>query len=316
MKNILVTGAAGFIGFHLCLFLKKKHNLIVGLDNFNSYYSISLKKLRADILKKNNIEVIKANINDSKILTNIIKNKNISCVFHLAAQAGVRHSFKNPLAYVNSNLRGFVNLLEVIKNFKNIKLVFASSSSVYGTNSKIPYQETDNTDNPCNLYGATKKANEAIAFSYHNLYKIPILGLRYFTVYGPFGRPDMAYFKFTKNILEKKPIEIFNNGEMQRDFTYIDDIIKGTAAAMDHVNNFEIINLGNNNPINLLDFISVIEEILNKKAIKNFVSAKKGEMLNTYADISKAKKILNFIPATSINEGMQKFIHWYLNTYK
>lgn len=314
MKKIFVTGASGFIGFHLCLYLKNKGNFVIGLDNYNSYYSIELKNLRTKILNENNIEVIKGDINDKSLLDKILSN-NFTHIVHLAAQAGVRHSLEKPFDYVNSNLVGFVNLLEAIKNQKNIKFVFASSSSVYGLNDKIPFGILDKTDQPTNLYGATKKANELLAYSYHHLYKIPTVGLRYFTVYGPFGRPDMAYFKFTKNILDGKEIEIYNNGDMLRDFTYIDDIVKGTAASLDYDTNFEIFNLGNNNPTKLLDFISIIEKKLNKKASKKFITLQKGEMLSTYADISDSIKKLNFLPSTNIEKGMENFIDWYLKTY-
>jgi UDP-glucuronate 4-epimerase len=314
MKKILITGAAGFIGFHLSLHLKNKKNEVVGLDNFNPYYSVELKNLRSKILKDNNIEIIKADLTDKNKLDSILSN-NFTHVVHLAAQAGVRHSFDKPFDYVNSNLVGFVNLLESIKNYKNLKLIFASSSSVYGLNEKIPFSPNNRTDFPTNLYGATKKANELIAFSYHHIYKIPTIGLRYFTVYGPYGRPDMAYFKFTKNILEGKEIEIFNDGNMKRDFTYIDDIVEGTAASLDYNTDFEIFNLGNNNPTNLLDFVSLIEKKLNKKAIKKFLPLQQGEMLSTYADITSSIKKLNFTPKTKIEDGLDKFVDWYLKTY-
>ena len=315
MKNILVTGAAGFIGFHLSKFLKTKNNFVIRLDNFNTYYDKNLKYLRAKILNEKKIEIIKADINEKYLLDKIIKENKITHVVHLAAQAGVRYSFENPQAYIDSNLIGFVNVLEVIKKYKDIKFVFASSSSVYGLNDEIPFSVNHKTDKPTNLYGATKKANEIIAFSYHNLYKIPMIGLRFFTVYGPYGRPDMAYFKFTKNILDGKEIEIFNNGEMKRDFTYIDDIVLGTSAALDLDTNFEIFNLGNNKPIELLEFISIIEKKLSKKAKKKFVSMQKGEMITTFADISTSIKKLNYNPSTSIEEGLEKYIDWHLNTY-
>ncbi|NGX44127.1 MAG: UDP-N-acetylglucosamine 4-epimerase [Candidatus Anoxychlamydiales bacterium] len=315
MKNVFVTGAAGFIGFHLCKHLKKRNDFVIGIDNFNLYYDVNLKNLRKKILNNSGIEVIKADINDTEVLEKIIKENKITHIVHLAAQAGVRFCFDNPKAYVNSNIVGFVNLLEVLKDFKDIKLIFASSSSVYGLNDKIPFSPTDKTDKPTNLYGATKKANESLAFSYHHIYKIPMIGLRYFTVYGPFGRPDMAYFKFTKNIIEEKKIEIYNQGEMKRDFTYIDDIIEGTISAIDKAKSFEIFNLGNNTPINLLDFISIIEKKLGKKAIKIFKPFQKGEMLSTFADIKTSKEFLNYNPKTNIEDGIGKFIDWYTKTY-
>ncbi|NGX52054.1 MAG: UDP-N-acetylglucosamine 4-epimerase [Candidatus Anoxychlamydiales bacterium] len=315
MKNVFVTGAAGFIGFHLCKHLKKRNDFVIGIDNFNLYYDVNLKNLRKKILNDSGIEVIKADINDTEVLEKIIKENKITHIVHLAAQAGVRFCFDNPKAYVNSNIVGFVNLLEVLKDFKDIKLIFASSSSVYGLNDKIPFSPTDKTDRPTNLYGATKKANESLAFSYHHIYKIPMIGLRYFTVYGPFGRPDMAYFKFTKNIIEEKKIEIYNQGEMKRDFTYIDDIIEGTISAIDKAKSFEIFNLGNNTPINLLDFISIIEKKLGKKAIKIFKPFQKGEMLSTFADIKTSKEFLNYNPKTNIEDGIGKFIDWYTKTY-
>jgi len=315
MKNVFVTGAAGFIGFHLCKHLKKRDDFVIGIDNFNPYYDVNLKNLRKKILNDSGIEVIKADINEKEILEKIIKKNKITHIVHLAAQAGVRFCFDNPDAYVNSNIVGFINLLEVLKNFKDIKLIFASSSSVYGLNDKIPFSTTDKTDRPTNLYGATKKANESLAFSYHHIYKIPMIGLRYFTVYGPFGRPDMAYFKFTKNIIEGKKIEIYNNGEMKRDFTYIDDIIEGTISAIDNAKSFDIFNLGNNTPINLLDFISIIEKKLGKKAHKIFKPFQKGEMLSTFADIKTSKEFLNYNPKTNIENGIEKFIDWYTKTY-
>jgi len=312
MKKIFITGAAGFIGFHLCLHLKQRGDFVIGIDNFNPYYSVELKNKRTKILKENNIDVINADINDKNTIDKILQ-QDITHVVNLAAQAGVRYSFENPSSYVNSNLVGFVSLLEVLKNYKNIKLVFASSSSVYGLNDKIPFCTKDKTDLPTNLYGATKKANEAIAYSYHHLYKIPMIGLRYFTVYGPFGRPDMAYFSFTQDILDGKEIKVYNNGDMQRDFTYIDDIVKGTASAIDYETTFDIFNLGNNSPTNLIDFIHVIENHLNIKAKKKFLPLQKGEMLSTYADISKSKELLKFNPLISIDEGMKNFIDWYVN---
>ncbi|MBI5345729.1 MAG: NAD-dependent epimerase/dehydratase family protein [Chlamydiae bacterium] len=314
MKNIFVTGASGFIGFHLCLYLKKQNYFVIGLDNFNHYYDVNLKLSRQKILLENGIEVINGDINNEELLDKILKDNAITHVVHLAAQAGVRHSLLQPQDYVSSNLKGFVCILEALKKHP-AKLVFASSSSVYGLNQKVPFSTEDQTDHQTNLYGATKKANESLAFAYHHIYKIPMVGLRYFTVYGPFGRPDMAYFQFTKSILEEKTIEIFNNGALQRDFTYIEDIVKGTAAALDLNADFEIFNLGNNKPVELLKFISILEEKLNKKAIKKFLPMQKGEMLVTAADISKSKNMLNFHPQTSIEEGLGHFVKWYKEYY-
>jgi UDP-glucuronate 4-epimerase len=312
MKRIFISGIAGFIGFHLARFLKKQNIYVIGIDNFNNYYDVGLKNLRRAILEKENIKVIKLDLNETEKLEDILIENKITHFVNLAAQAGVRHSLKNPNAYLKSNIDGFVSVLEAIKE-KDIKLIFASSSSVYGDNKKIPFSIDDKTDNPTNLYGATKKANEVIAFAYHSLYKIPMIGLRFFTVYGPFGRPDMAYFSFTKDIIEGKEIKIFNNGDMKRDFTYIDDIVLGIYNALDLKSTFEIFNLGNNSPISLMDFIEVIENRLNKKAKKIFLPLQQGEMLNTFADIKESKEKLNFYPKTSIEKGMDIFISWYDN---
>jgi UDP-glucuronate 4-epimerase len=307
---ILVTGAAGFIGFHLSLSLKKRKDKVLGLDNFNSYYDKNLKLKREEILKENDISVIHGDIRDTSFLKNLLEKNKITHIVHLAAQAGVRHSLTHPEDYVASNLEGFVSVLEACKEFP-VKLVYASSSSVYGLNEKTPFSIGDTTDLPTNLYGATKKANELMAYAYHHIYKTPMIGLRYFTVYGPWGRPDMAYYKFTKSILENKPLDIFNEGNLQRDFTYIDDIIQGTIAALDFQASYEIFNLGNNKPVKILDLVSILEKKLKKKAILNFLPMQKGEVLKTYADISKSKKLLNFTPKVSIEEGMEEFLNWY-----
>jgi UDP-glucuronate 4-epimerase len=312
MKRIFISGIAGFIGFHLARFLKKQNIYVIGIDNFNDYYDVNLKNLRRDILKKENIDVIKLDLNETKKLEEILKKNKITHFVNLAAQAGVRYSLQNPKAYLKSNIDGFVSVLEAIKD-KGIKLVFASSSSVYGKNKKIPFSVDDRTDSPTNLYGATKKANEAIGFAYHSLYKIPMIGLRFFTVYGPYGRPDMAYFSFTKDIIEGNEIKIFNNGNMLRDFTYIDDIVLGIYASLDFKSLFEIFNLGNNSPISLMDFIEVIEKRLNKKAKKVFLPLQKGEMLSTFADIKESQEKLNFNPKTTIEKGIDNFISWYEN---
>jgi UDP-glucuronate 4-epimerase len=313
--NVLITGAAGFIGFHLSLHLKKQNHFVLGLDNFNSYYDQNLKINREKILNEQGILVLHEDIRNTSYLKNLIKENKITHVLHLAAQAGVRHSFSHPEDYVSSNLEGFVSVLEACKNFK-VKLVFASSSSVYGLNEKIPFSVDDRTDCPANLYGATKKANELMAFSYHNIYGIPMVALRYFTVYGPWGRPDMAYYNFTKNILEKKPLNIFNHGDMRRDFTYIDDIVNGTTQALKLTTSFEIFNLGNNTPVKILDLVSILEEKLQKKAILNFLPMQQGEVVETFADISKSSLLLNYHPKISIEKGLEEFLNWYKNYHK
>jgi UDP-glucuronate 4-epimerase len=316
MKKVLVTGSSGFIGYHLSLFLKKRKDQVIGLDNFNAYYDPHLKKNRAKILEEAGIPIIVADINDQSRLASIFEKEKITHCVHLAAQAGVRHSMLEPKEYVHSNLAGFVSLLEVCRLFPHVRTIFASSSSVYGLNEKIPFSTEDPTDKPANLYGATKKANELIAHAYHHLYKIPLIGLRYFTVYGPWGRPDMAYFLFTRNILEGKPIPVFNCGKMKRDFTYIDDIIRGTASALDVPIDFDIFNLGNNHPISLLEFIAELEDALGKKADKEMLPMQKGDVLETCADISKSQKQLHFSPSIPLKEGIRHFVHWYREYYK
>lgn len=314
-KNIFLTGAAGFIGFHLAKYLNKQGHLVIGLDNYNDYYSPSLKKDRAQQLSQEGIKVIQGDICDLPLMQKMIAEHSITHVAHLAAQAGVRYSLLNPQAYIKSNVEGFVNVLELCRQFSHLKLVYASSSSVYGQNTKIPFEENDRTDNPASLYGATKKANELLANTYHHLYKVPSYGLRFFTVYGPWGRPDMAYFSFTKAILEGKPIEIFNRGRMQRDFTYIDDIVAGISAAIEKVEGCELFNLGNHHPENLLSMVEIIEEALGKKADKIMTDMQKGDVETTFADIKKSQKKLNFTPRTSLKEGMAKFIEWYKSYY-
>jgi UDP-glucuronate 4-epimerase len=316
MKKILITGAAGFIGFHLSLFLKKRGDWVLGLDNFNSYYSLSLKREREKLLNQQGIKIINENICNSEKLKEIIEENQITNIVHLAAQAGVRYSLSNPNKYVSSNLEGFVSMMEACKHFPTIPVVYASSSSVYGLNKQIPFKNTDRTDKPANLYGATKKANELIAHAYHNLYKIPMTGLRYFTVYGPWGRPDMAYYSFTKNILAGEAINLFNKGDMQRDFTYIDDIVKGTAAAIDKSFDYEIFNLGNNQPKNLSDLIISLETLLGKKAKFNLLPMPKEDLKTTFADISSSQQQLNFFPQTPLEKGLENFINWYLTYHK
>ena len=313
MKRVLVTGAAGFIGFHLSLHLKKRGDFVIGLDNFNPYYDPNLKKQRAHLLAGEGIEILHADIQDTALLKHHLLHSSITHVAHLAAQAGVRHSLLEPNAYVASNLQGFVSLLEACRHAPHLKLVYASSSSVYGRNKKIPFSVEDPTDQPTNLYGATKKANEGIAHAYHHLYGLSVTALRYFTAYGPWGRPDMAYYRFAQNISEGKPIEVFNHGQMERDFTYIDDIVRGTAAALDLGAPCEVFNLGNHRPVKLLTFIELLEKALGKPAIKTFLPMQPGEVLATYADIEKSQRILGFSPSTSIEEGVPRFVDWFLS---
>jgi len=313
MKRVLVTGAAGFIGFHLCKTLLQKGFHVIGIDNFNHYYDPKLKEDRVKFL---DMQILRSDICDREALIKLLKEEKITHIAHLAAQAGVRHSLTHPDDYVASNLNGFVSIMEACRHFPNIKVVFASSSSVYGSNEKIPFQENDKTEQPTNLYGATKKANELIAYSYHHLFNIPIIGLRYFTVYGPWGRPDMAYYSFTRCILEKRSIPIFNNGLMQRDFTYIDDIILGTVSALDYPDKFEIFNLGNNQPIDLMHFISILEKLLGKRAIIDMKPNQKTEVPITFADITKSQKLLNYHPSTKLEEGLMKFLEWFHEYHK
>jgi UDP-glucuronate 4-epimerase len=311
-KNIFITGAAGFIGFHLACRLKLRGDHVLGYDNLNDYYSPELKFSRLNQLKKLGVEVIKGDICDLKKLAESIADHKTSHIAHLAAQAGVRYSLINPQAFIKSNIEGFLNILEICRETTTIKLVYASSSSVYGITSKVPFSETDSCETPANLYGATKKANELIAYSYHHLYGIQAIGLRFFTVYGPWGRPDMAYFKFTKSIMEDQPIEIFNYGNMKRDFTYIDDIIDGCIAAIDLKSSYDIFNLGNHQPENLTAMIELLEKYLGKKAKKLLLPMQAGDVISTYADITHSQKVLGFNPKTSLEIGLKNFVEWYV----
>lgn len=311
MKRIIITGAAGFIGYHLAIHLKNRGDFVIGLDNFNAYYDPHLKNDRVAQLRKLGIEVLKEDICEKNFLKLVLLRYGITHVVHLAAQAGVRHSLFEPDDYVSSNLQGFVSVLEACRYFPNLKLIYASSSSVYGLNQKIPFREEDKTDYPANLYGATKKANEVLAHSYHHLYGLSVTALRYFTVYGPWGRPDMAYYRFTRQICDGEPIQVFNHGKMRRDFTYIDDIVKGTTAAIDLGAPCEIFNLGNNCPINLLYLIELIEGALGKKAIKEMLPMQPGEVTETYADIEKSSRLLNFKPSVSLEDGILSFVDWF-----
>lgn len=311
MKKILITGAAGFIGFHLARALKARGDEVLGYDNFNDYYDPGLKRERAATMA--NIEIIEGDLCDIDKLKHSFEGFATTHIVNLAAQAGVRYSLTHPQKYVSSNIEGFVNILELCKEFPSTKLVYASSSSVYGLNEKIPFSTDDRTDRQASLYGVTKKCNELMAQTYHHLYDIPSTGLRYFTVYGPWGRPDMAYFSFAKNILNNEPIDIFNYGKMLRDFTYIDDIVEGTLSALDNVKGCDIFNFGNNRPVELLNFIEILEKAIGKKAIINYLPMQAGDVEKTYADIDRSREILGFDPKTSLEEGIPKFVEWFKN---
>ena len=339
MKKILISGVAGFIGFHLAeKLLKDKKNLIIGIDNVNNYYDINLKHSRLNILKKfSNFKFIKLDLKDDKGLKKIFTKYKPTHVVNLAAQAGVRYSLENPKLYLESNIIGFFNLLDLSRVFKIKHFVYASTSSVYGANQKQPFRESDSADHPIQFYAATKRSNEIIAHSYSCLYNIPTTGLRFFTVYGPWGRPDMALFKFVKNIINNKKIDVFNFGNHNRDWTYIDDIINGILKALRNKpkklnkknlystrkidpslskSPFQIYNLGNNNSINLLKYIKIIERVLGKKAKIKFLPLQKGDVISTKASLEKVEKNLNYKPETSLYNGVRNFVNWYKTYYK
>tara|TARA_B100001057_G_scaffold490276_1_gene578205 strand:- start:3414 stop:4427 length:1014 start_codon:yes stop_codon:yes gene_type:complete len=334
--SILITGAAGFIGFHTALSLIKKKNRIIGIDNLNNYYDVGLKKDRLKILNKhkNNFKFFKIDLTENKKLRKIIKENKIDKVINLAAQAGVRYSLKNPRDYLNSNIVGFFNLIEACKDYKVKRLIFASTSSVYGNNIEIPFKEIHTADHPIQFYAVTKRSNELIAHAYSSLYKIETVGLRFFTVYGPWGRPDMALFKFVKNIIKKKKIEIYNFGNHVRDFTYIDDIVAGIVLAtfsekiftkkFQLYNNltpdlgickFKILNIGSGKQTKLKTYIKIIEKELKIKAIKKYLPLQKGDIQETLSNINNLKK-LGYDPKTNPENGIKKFIKWYKEYYK
>jgi UDP-glucuronate 4-epimerase len=314
--TILVTGSAGFIGFHLAKTLLSSDINIIGIDNLNDYYDINLKKARNNILKKSdNYKFYKGDLTDINFIKKVLDENKIDKVCHLAAQAGVRYSLTHPHAYIQSNIVGFTNIIDEAKNHNIKDFIYASSSSVYGNNQKLPFSVKDNVDKPISLYAASKKANELIAHSYHHLYGMNCTGLRFFTVYGPYGRPDMALFLFTKAILENKPIKVFNHGKMKRDFTYIDDIVNGIIASLKKSYPYEIFNLGNHKSIELNYFIKLIEKNLGKEAKKEMMSIQPGDVENTFADIKSSQEKLNFAPQTSIEAGIKKFINWYKEYY-
>ncbi len=320
MKTILVTGTAGFIGYHLTKKLLNSYK-IIGIDNLNDYYDLKLKKDRLKNLKHKNFKFVKCDISNKEDLENIFNKNKIDKVINLAAQAGVRYSIENPDTYINSNIIGFYNILENVKKYKIEHLIYASSSSVYGNN-ELPFKENDSTDNPISLYAATKKTNEILAQVYSNLYNINCTGLRFFTVYGPYGRPDMAYFKFTKKIINKEKIQLYNNGESLRDFTYIDDIIEGIIKVLDNKIT-KIYNIGSSNPIKLLDFINLLKQtLINNNLIEDYelnielLPKQLGDVDNTYADTENLKKDFSYKPNTNIKEGLDKFIKWYKKYYE
>ena len=322
----LVTGAAGFIGYHLCEQLLLRGEEVIGLDSLNSYYSVELKRARlAQLELRKGFSFEHLDIADTKAMEKLSKkNNNYSHIVHLAAQAGVRHSLSHPRDYARANLDGFLEILELCRSLPNLKhLVYASSSSVYGANSKLPFSVEDRVDMPISLYAASKKANEVMAYSYSHLYGFPSTGLRFFTVYGPWGRPDMAAFIFTKAILSGKPISVFNHGDMRRDFTYIDDIVSGILGCLNHPpahgdNNLaphRIYNLGNHKSEDLMDFISILERECGKKAIMEMKEIQPGDVRDTYADIDASVRDFGFYPKTSIHVGLPKFVNWYKKHY-
>ena len=314
--KILVTGAAGFIGFHLAESLLKDNFDVYGIDNINDYYDPNLK---TDRLKKlelfNNFKFDKINISNRKLLSDSFKSFQPQKVINLAAQAGVRYSIQNPYVYMESNLIGFLNIIELCRHNNVEGFIYASSSSVYGANEKLPFSVEDRVDKPIALYGVTKRANELIAYSYSHLYGINTTGLRYFTAYGPWGRPDMAMSIFVNNILKGESIPVFNNGNMKRDFTYIDDIISGTRSAIDKNYNCEVFNLGNNKSEDLMNIISIIEKKLNKKAIIDFQPIQPGDVKESFSDINKSIEKLGFKPTTNVEEGIEELINWHKEYY-
>ena len=318
--KILITGCAGFIGFHLTKFLTSKKISIIGIDNLNNYYDVNLKKNRLKLLKENKkFTFYKTDILNKQKLNNIIRKNKIKIIVHLAAQAGVRYSIENPKTYHKNNLEGFFNILEISKENKIKHLIFASTSSVYGESSNFPLNENENTSKPLSFYAATKKSNEVMAHSYSYIYKLPCTAVRFFTVYGPYGRPDMALFKFTKNILENRKIELYNNGKHLRDFTYIDDITKGIFSIINKPNKdkvpYNIFNIGNGKSRKLIDYLFFIEKKLGKKAIVKKLPLQKGDIIKTHSDIKLLKKFSNYKPKIDIEEGVSKFIDWFIDYY-
>ncbi len=312
MEKVLVTGCAGFIGMHLCKSLLNDHYIVYGIDNLNDYYDPNLKNKRLLELKKHkNFQFQKLDIKEENNLKKVFNDFHPSKVVNLAAQAGVRHSLKNPSSYINSNIMGFMNILECCRNFKTEGLIYASSSSVYGKNKKVPFSVDDPVDKPISIYAVSKRANEQMAFSYNHLFGMKNTGLRFFTAYGPWGRPDMAMYIFAEKIIAGESIPVFNNGKMWRDFTYIDDIINGIRLSIDRNYDCEIFNLGNNSYTYLLDVIKIIEKLLDKKADIEFHGMQLGDIKKSYADIDRSKKMLGYKPCVDIESGLYNFINWY-----
>ena len=335
MSKIIVTGSAGFIGSSVCKKLLERGNSVIGIDNHNNYYDPKIKEARVSkLLKFSNYQHYKEDLSNQNNLNDIFENHKPKKVINLAAQAGVRYSMENPLAYINSNIVGFAHILENCRKYKIEHLVYASTSSVYGANTKMPFSEHDSANHPLSLYAASKKSNELMAHTYSYLYKLPTTGLRFFTVYGPWGRPDMALFKFTKAILEEKSIDVFNYGKHTRDFTYIDDIVTGIIKTLDNIatSNFDwnsnqpdpassnapwrIYNIGNNKPVKLMDYIAALEKALGKKAKINFLSLQPGDVPDTYANVDNLKDKFNYKPSTSVVDGVYNFVRWYKEYYK
>ena len=319
-KKYLITGSAGFIGFHLSKKLLLDGSIVTGIDNLNNYYDQNLKKDRNKILKKNkNYKFKKIDIKNYKKLESVFKKNKFECIINLAAQAGVRYSLINPKSYIDNNIVGFFNVIDLAKKYKVKKIIYASTSSIYGIQNKFPIKENFDTNNPIQLYAATKKSNEVIAASYSKLYNINTIGLRFFTVYGPWGRPDMALFKFTKNILKGKPIDVFNKGKHVRDFTFVDDIVDGIIKIIKKRKKTlspSIYNIGNGKKVSLMEYIKLIEKNLNKKAKKNFLPLQKGDVIKTHSSTKLLKKDFGYIPKTSVSHGVKKFINWYLSYYR
>ncbi|MAJ23540.1 MAG: capsular biosynthesis protein CpsI [Candidatus Pelagibacter sp.] len=333
--KIIVTGSAGFIGFSLCTKLIERGDEIIGIDNHNDYYDPKIKDARIEILsRKSNYQHYKVDLSDRNTLDKVFEDHKPQRVVNLAAQAGVRYSMENPLAYIDSNIVGFAHILENCRNYRVKHLVYASTSSVYGANTKMPFSEHDSANHPLSVYAASKKSNELMAHSYSYLYQLPTTGLRFFTVYGPWGRPDMALFKFTKAILEDKTIEVFNHGKHTRDFTYIDDIVEGIIKSLDNPASINsnwnsnqpdpatskvpwcIYNIGNNKPVQLMDYIDALEKALGKKAKINFLPLQPGDVPDTYANIDNLKEKYNYQPSTSVIDGVSHFVDWYKDYYK